>query len=211
MSTTTTPDTADLVARVQAHVESSGLSVGKVAKAAGVGDQTLRDLLSGKSQGTSVTRAKVNSYLLTVEQPAEAHENRAERVRAAIKERKALKAWQKDGEQGPRPATPNLDAIEAEHENGGALKAARKRSGKAPRAEQTVRLFHDGKPMPDSQNKLSSVAYYYTKGIGGDDVERIGVGELRDLLAKAGVSEPTTTAWEVTLPNGVTLAAKVEK
>lgn len=43
-----------------------------------------------------------------------AETKRGPRVVAASREAKELKAWTDGGETGPRPATPNLDAIEAE-------------------------------------------------------------------------------------------------
>lgn len=69
-----------------------------------------------------------------------------------------------------------------------------------------VRLYHDGKAMPDSQNKLSSVAYYYTKGI-DKKADRIGVGALVKLLEKSG-ADLASGKWSVKLPNGVVLSAQ---
>lgn len=83
-----------------------------------------------------------------------------------------------------------------------------KKDGPVP-ARPAVRFFHDGKPMPDSQNKLASVAYQFTKGIGGADVKRIGTADLVALLAKAGITDPAGSAWEHTLPNGVKIEARV--
>lgn len=73
--------------------------------------------------------------------------------------------------------------------------------------------FHRGddpealRPMPDSQNKLASVAYYHTANINGDD-PRIPTEQLRKMLADAGVDDPEGKPWgPLTLPNGVTLKA----
>lgn len=46
------------------------------------------------------------------------HPSGPDRVAAAKAEHKALQAWTKDGENPPRPATPNLDALNAEHAAG---------------------------------------------------------------------------------------------
>lgn len=148
--------------------------------------------------------------------------NKVDRIKAASAEAKAAKAagWKRNKDSGEwervegrkaKPPTPNLDAI-----NGGDAGGSGKEA-KAPKrqaATQTVRLFHDSKPMPDSQNKLSSVAYYYTKGIGGEKVARITTDALRTLVAKesgVAVDDLATTAWSVKLPNGVKLSAKVER
>lgn len=71
-----------------------------------------------------------------------------------------------------------------------------------------IRFFRDGKPMPDSQNKLASVAYQCTAGL-YEDTDRITTGELVALLAKAGVTDPGATSWDVTLPNDRTLSARI--
>lgn len=120
------------------------------------------------------------------------------RVAAAKKEAAAIKAWKLAGSKGTQPKTPTLDAMNEQLANGGrTVRTSRATGERKPKV--TVRFFHDGRPMPDSQNKLSSVAWYFTKGIGGKNVERIGVDELKKVLAKAGVSEPTTTHWSVKL------------
>lgn len=121
-------------------------------------------------------------------------------------ESKAEKAWARTG-KGRRPKTPNLDLIKRESADRAAgIKPRRGRKtgsgGGAPRGT-TVRFVVDGREMPDSQNKLSSVAWYHTKGIGGDDVVRISSTQLRDLIVETGIVDPSnTTGWKVTLPNG---------
>lgn len=146
--------------------------------------------------------------------------NKVDRIKAATAEAKAAKAagWKRNKDTGEwervegrkaKPPTPNLDAINAG--DAGAAKEA-KAPKRAAAAAQTVRLHHDGKPMPDSQNKLSSVAYYYTKGIKGDG--RLTTDAFRALVAKeAKLSEAEllTHAWSVKLPNGITVSAKVER
>lgn len=80
---------------------------------------------------------------------------------------------------------------------------------KAPPASKgpKFRLFHDGKPQTDVQNKLSSIAYDFTKDV-VDGQPRIGVADFRKLLAEAGVADPDGTAWKVTLTNGHVIESK---
>lgn len=135
--------------------------------------------------------------------------DRAERLALAKAEHRILKEWVAKGEKPPRPATPNLDAINDEHaaaQQGGGRKAA-KAKARAEVQGVTVRFFHDDKPMPNSQNKLSSVAYYFTKGI-KRGADRITTDDLRAILTKAGVANPANTEWELTLANGVKLHTK---
>lgn len=75
--------------------------------------------------------------------------------------------------------------------------------------KQTIRFFHDGRPMPDSQNSISSLAYYFTRDIEGE-APRISTAALVDILTKeSGKSDLRSSSWDVTLPNGVALAARV--
>lgn len=78
----------------------------------------------------------------------------------------------------------------------------------APAAPVFVQLYAHGRAIAASQNKISSVAYYSTKGI--DDLPRVTTARLVELLAAEGVTSPTTTSWDVVLPNGVKLSARVE-
>jgi hypothetical protein len=57
-----------------------------------------------------------------------------ERVAAAKAEHKLLQAWIKDGEQPPRPATPNLDAMNADYA-AGKTAADRRREAKGTKAK----------------------------------------------------------------------------
>jgi DNA mismatch endonuclease, patch repair protein len=137
-----------------------------------------------------------------------AAENVAERVTLAMAEQKAVKAWQKEGGTDPRPATPNMDAIQEEHDMG-----TKRKSGKASgpaRVPQDVVFTVDGQPqtMKDRKYTLGYAAFRHTAGIGGQAVKRITTGDLRALLAKAGVADPDhATGWTATLPNGVVLGA----
>lgn len=69
---------------------------------------------------------------------------------------------------------------------------------------QTVRFVNGDKPMPDSQNSLSSLAWYASHRNGGD---RMNATALRTFLAERGIDDPTHTTWSVELPNGVEISA----
>lgn len=71
-------------------------------------------------------------------------------------------------------------------------------------------LFANGKPIAASQNKLSSVAYYSTKGIDESRPARCSTARLLEVLAGLGVASPGSTSWDVTLPNGILLSSRVD-
>lgn len=141
------------------------------------------------------------------------------RAELAQEEGKAVRAAKRAGQ--PKPPTPNLDKVNQEYADGIDTKARKamareyeaqqggatsdgKRRGKIP---VQVRFVRNGEPMPDSQNKLASVAYYHTKDV-VPDTPRCTTQHLRDLLAAEGVAEPEAAPWgPVTLPNGVVLEA----
>lgn len=141
-------------------------------------------------------------------------EGRVKRIAAAKSEAAALKAYERE-QKGDRPATPNLDAMNAAYDpqSGRAAKTRTRkpRADKPARAITTpgLRWYHDGKPMPDSQNKLSSVAWYYTKGVGHADSPRLTSGEFKALLAKAGIADPTAVEFTHVLTNGITISTKI--
>lgn len=146
------------------------------------------------------------------------------RAQLALEESKALRAAKRAGE--PLPATPNLDKVNAEYASGidaaareqlvaeyeakhGGGDGTSKRRAKVDVAVRFVRGTDpdDLKPMPDSQNKLASVAYYHTRDV-EPGVDRITTAALRTILANEGVDEPEAEPWgPITLPNGVVLAA----
>jgi hypothetical protein len=79
-----------------------------------------------------------------------------------------------------------------------------------------VQYFHDGKPISAYQNKLSSIAYWYTAGIRGATVnesghESLSSKQLVALLVRLGAEDPKTKAFDVTLPNGVRIHSKIGK
>lgn len=86
-----------------------------------------------KAEGATVSaRPAAKPVLEQIEQAAQAAAtNRAERLALAKAEHATLQAWIKDGEKPPRPATPNLDAVNAEHAAGG-------QKPKAPKRERTI-------------------------------------------------------------------------
>lgn len=133
--------------------------------------------------------------------------DRTKRAAAAKTELTAEKAWKQGGEKGDRPSTPNLDRIRYEHENPGAKRQRRSRSGGSTRVAPSVRWTHNGEPVTDSMNKLSTMAYFFTKDLGGKGSKRIGAADFRKVLAKLGVEDPEHTTFEVTLPNGITVGA----
>lgn len=138
------------------------------------------------------------------------HPDPATMAQLAQVEYKDIKAWKKAGSKGVAPTTPNLDQLNKENAAGITAKD-RKANGKGAKAKpaQTVRFFRDGKPVKDSSNKVSCLAYQYTRGVDGDRA-RISTDELKALLSDAGIDDLGTTAWEHKLPNGVTIGAMKE-
>lgn len=153
------------------------------------------------------------SGALDTPQPAA---DRAERLRLAKQEHKTLQAWVKSGEKPPRPATPNLDALEAESNGprtatGGKPKSKSgksTKSGDSKRGTNVViasgmRFFRDGTPYSDRDNgRLSNVAAR----------AKISASELRDVLTKAGVAldAPLSKPFSVTVSSGVKIELRRE-
>jgi hypothetical protein len=186
-----------------------------VAKQIGVDSSDLGKVLNGAKQPSVAMQSKIVTWVdgqgektATVTDDA-GKPKRPNKAKAAA-EKKALDAWMKGGKKGSRPETPNLDAVK---EDAAKPPAAEKRAAKSngskrrPVAEGIV-FYHDGKPMPASQNKLSSVAWSFTKGV-VDGKDRLSTTELVDYLKSKGVAEPANSAWSVELPNGITLSATV--
>jgi hypothetical protein len=165
------------------------------------------------------TKAKPAAAMATPEpKPAEpvVYDDPAERLAASRAEWKAAKAAKKAGQ--PIPPTPNLDAMNADHAAGKKFATKKPKGEGRQRIEVTVRFVRGPeldklKPMPDSQNKLSSVAYYHTRGVTGwnetGDVPRCTTEMLRSILEHHGVTNPEQTPFEpVLLANGTWLAAE---
>lgn len=190
----------------------------KTASSGAVNYKLVKNARNAKKAGTSPKTAAPKTDDVDGEAAYKAYLNADGPTRQKVyddakAESKALKAYERDG-KGRRPKTPNLDLIKRESADRAAgikPKRAKKsgtgRSG-APRGT-TVQFVVDGREMPSSQNKLSSVAWYHTKGVGGDDVARISSTELRDLIVAEGIVDPANTpGWKVTLPNGKVVEAK---
>lgn len=132
---------------------------------------------------------------------------RAIRMTAAIDEARALREWKQAGEQGDRPATPNLDEIEAEKENPEMAQKRKSKSSRGPgRPKQTVVFAVDGEVQVHKTRSysLGYLAYDHTAGLAKGDAKRLTTGEFKDALAKAGVKDPTGGPW-----GPITLGGKV--
>ena len=143
-----------------------------------------------------------------------------ERINAASVEYEALSAWTKGGKQGPQPPTPIRDwgkrrdeaeAQGASEKGEGTVpsKSSTKESNKtrvSASAPQTVRFTVDGKPVGDTQNRLSSVARVTATAT----EPRWPAPQFRDWIVQQGVADPLRTEWELTLPNGRVVGAKFD-
>lgn len=166
-------------------------------------------------RGPSLPAKATAADLLAVEaEPTTvaASTDRVERNRLAKAEWAAVKAWHQAGGTPPRPATPNLDAVEAEAKHPAGAKP-RPQAASGSRARRTgrpaIRFLHDGKRINDHDNRLASLARFYTKGVDGCE-DRIKSARLREILAEASIADPDGTEWEHTLSNGRVLAAVLE-
>ncbi len=73
-----------------------------------------------------------------------------------------------------------------------------------------VRYFIGERDLSDTQNRLSCIAYQGTKDIVKGS-PRIGVADLKPILAKLGVEDPEGgKPWKVTLPNGIVVGCKAD-
>lgn len=141
--------------------------------------------------------------------------DRAARTNLARDEHRALAAWKRAGSVGDAPATPNLDAINADAATGTRSTTTKERKPVTPKVE--IHYFRNGKAMPASQDKLSSVAFQSTRGIMGGhglgrldpESKRISVTDFTALLAKAGIAAPATASFDAVLPNGQMVSARI--
>lgn len=124
----------------------------------------------------------------------------------------------------PVPPTPNADYVAQEYANGidaaarkglvkqyeAALRGEAASTGRG-RSAPTVRFYRNGKPQPDSQNRISSLAYGFTRNLDGDR-PRIPGPALREIIVNTtGVADPEHEPWALVLANGEALEAKVEQ
>lgn len=127
--------------------------------------------------------------------------DRMDRIAAAKVEAEAVKSAKVAHKA--KPSTPVLDWMN-DPTNATARKASK--GTRAPKVN--IQYSHDGKAMPASQNKLSSMAYYFTKGIDGDTA-RVSTERFIELLTKGGASDPRSSNFSVNLSNGITISAVV--
>lgn len=129
----------------------------------------------------------------------------------------AAKAKQARSEAGHPAAAPAHDCIvaklrkatPAEVPDAVAAPGPKAQAPKAKAKGQVLRYFRNGTPMANSENQLSAVAAFYTKGI-AEGRSRITTAELTEILVAAGVADPKGDEFEATLPNGVVVAARWE-
>lgn len=125
------------------------------------------------------------------------------RLKLIKEEQAALKAWQAGGEKGARPATPNFDVVVAGvAKPNGARKSASKSSDRQPRVTVTVEFFtgHSNLAANNGRhNRLSAIAAR----------NKMSIVDLRKLLADANITDPETTRWTLTLPNGNVVGARL--
>lgn len=124
-------------------------------------------------------------------------EDRVARIAAAKQERKDLYAWARDGAVGERPATPNLDSIDADA-------AERKANGgRRGRRASNVRFAVNGVvQMAKGKNTSFGVLTAMHSGDDNVGVARYTAVGFAAVLAQLGVADPYAAGWMVTLPNG---------
>jgi hypothetical protein len=117
----------------------------------------------------------------------------------------ALKAWNADEstDKPERPATPNLDTIQKEHDMPENMKSASKKakSTGTGRARLGVSYVVDGRimQMKNRPYTLGYLAFEHSAGINGD---RMSTADFRALLVKLGVADPNAPFSPVVLANG---------
>lgn len=100
-----------------------------------------------QAEGATVpARPPATPVLEQIEEAAQgAAESRLERLRLAKLEHATLQVWIKDGEKPPRPATPNLDAINADNTpTGRKVQPVTPKAPKAPRVTKAKPAAGDG-------------------------------------------------------------------
>ena len=117
---------------------------------------------------------------------------------AATRARQATKA-------GKTPA-----AAKAKATTKAPAKATTPKAEATPKVKTQIQYYIDGRPT-GTVDRLSRVAFFFTKGCNPANPEphRFGVGELRDYLTERGVTDAEASDYEVELPNGKVLSAKV--
>jgi hypothetical protein len=132
-----------------------------------------------------------------------------ERVRLAKAEHKVLQAWIKKGEKPPRPATPNLDAVNAEYKAGVTAKERRQaakgsttrtttRSHRNPRYAEAMAAKKAGPRGAGTKVSDDELDAYVAKVLQADpEAERNEELEVAYWLEKLAMSRPRwVAAWE---------------
>lgn len=167
MSNTERPDTTSMtrtacIAYLQSHGAYSGHSRDSVAQ--------LRVAVADCRDGLQAPQHPLDAPYVP-----ELHPSGPERAAAAKAEYKALQRWTKDGENPPRPATPNLDALNAEHAAGTSATSRRKAAkatgtrggrgvatGASPEYAAAIATKRDGKRGPGVKVTDTELAAYIT-------------------------------------------------
>lgn len=162
-------------------------------------------LLSKAREAQAAYFAPAEAIEVTSEEPMAASD-RIEQTRLAREEFDELKTWL-SGPEGPRPVTPNLDAVNIRYEMVGTRRPSQPRRAKGAPV-MPMNFFKDTQPMPPSKNKLCDLAWHATKNVSHVTPERISTSALRELLAEAGITEPESSAWTLVLSNGVMIGGQ---
>ena len=121
--------------------------------------------------------------------------DKIERLNLAKTEHQALKAWRAAGSKGKAPATPNLDAINADKQSGVSTvkKSTKKSKSDNPRPERTkgIVFMYNGKPV--AHNFLARLAANL----------KMPVTDLRVVLADAGIDTPEMSTWSLAVGDAV--------
>lgn len=132
--------------------------------------------------------------------------DRVETLRLAKQEWLALKVWTKDEDpsKGDRPPTPNLDALQEEHDMPAALKKSTKKAKSTEgggRARLGVAYVVDGRimQMKNRPYTLGYLAFEHSPGINGG---RMSTADFRAHLVSLGVADPNAPFSPVVLANG---------
>lgn len=169
------------------------------------------------AKATKATPAKAAAKAAAAEAVKEQVADRLKLQAAAKAEAAALAVWKKAGSKGKRPSTENLDKLNNEYDarlKGEAIpRIAKPKGERAPRtgvqATGDVQFYRNGKPLVESNNRLSRLAWRSTFGMSKNSPDRITTEALVEYLAKNHkITDPYSPSWEVTLPNGQVIACR---
>lgn len=144
---------------------------------------------AAKAKAGDERNAEAAARVANGESKGKAETDVNKRAAKAKDEQKALKAWQKDGEQGDRPVTPNYDAIAAE-----AAGVAKKKTGaKKGTGVRTVSSTRDGEKHDISARGREARDARVAKGGKRGQGKKLTAEELVAYCAKVQKAEPD--AW----------------